>query len=273
VTLLRTLWRRYLDENVSTLAAGIGLFAMLALPAALVLIGAVYGLLSTRADAWDHVQWIGRFLPRDVTTLLQGILTHIAGSPTSTLGVALGASLLFALIGLESAVSATMGALNAINHLREHRTWVRRHITSLGLTVGGIILGVTGIVALVAMPSIIRIARLRGDAWEIIDMIRWPAIFVLGAIYLAFLYRLAPADGVVRWRGALVGAATGSGLWLLSSLGLSFWVSTMTDYEAMYGAAGSMLVILLWFYLGALAILLGGVVAAETGGGKPTTAV
>jgi uncharacterized BrkB/YihY/UPF0761 family membrane protein len=48
VILIRTLWRRYLDENVSTLAAGIGLFALLALPAALVLIGAIYGLVSTR---------------------------------------------------------------------------------------------------------------------------------------------------------------------------------------------------------------------------------
>jgi membrane protein len=272
VTLLRTLWHRYLDENVSTLAAGIGLFALLALPAALVLIASIYGLVSTRADVWDHIHWIGRFLPRDVTTLLQGVMTHIATRSASSLGIALVASFLFALLGVESAVSATMGALNAINHLREHRTWVRRHVTSLGLTIGAIVLGITGVVALVALPSIVRIAHLRGDTWDVIDLVRWPAIFVLGSLYLSFVYRLAPADGVVRWRGALVGAATGSALWLLASLGLSFWVSTMTDYAAMYGAAGSMLVVLLWFYLGALAVLLGGIVAAETGG-RPTTVV
>jgi membrane protein len=207
-----------------------------------------------------------------VTSLLQGVLTHIAGSSSSSLGLALVASVLFALLGLESAVSATMGALNAINHLREHRTWVRRHVTSLGLTLGGIMLGLLGIGALVALPPIIEAARLRGAAWDVIGVIRWPAMFILGSLYLSFLYRHAPADRAVRWRGALVGAVTGSSLWLLASLGLSFWVSTMTDYQAMYGAAGSFLVVLLWFYLGALAVLLGGVVAAELGG-RPTTAV
>ncbi len=266
IRVLRTVWHRYLDEEVSTLAAGIGLFALLSLPPALVAIAAIYGLVTPRADVWAHLAWVGRFLPTSVTGLLHLLLERIVASSPERLSAAAAGSVLLSVIGARGAVAAAMGALNKIARLEEHRTFLRRQGVALLLTVMGIAIGTCVLVSVVAVPSVASVAEWHGDAWNLYTELRWPAAFVVATGYLALFYRLAPASGT-SWRGALIGAATAAALWVLASVGLSWWVEGFSDYEAMYGAAGSMLIVLLWFYLSALAMLLGGIVAAEVKAG------
>jgi membrane protein len=263
VRIARTLWHRYLDEDVSTLAAGIGLFALLALPAALVAIAAIYGLVVSDQDVREHITWLGRFFPEQVTGLLEGLLGHIASASSGSLGLAIATSVVVAVVGLERAITATMSALARISHVRPHRTFVQRHATGLALTLIGVVLGVGGLLTLVALPRLVGFLDWRGDLWDTVQVVRWPVLFVLAAGYLTLLYRLSSGERAVGWLGALIGASVAAALWLVASWALSLWVDGVSDYPAMYGAAGSFLVVLLWFYLGALAVLLGGIMAAE----------
>lgn len=271
---LRTIWDRYLSEEVSTLAGGIGLFALLALPPAAVAVAAIYGLVTSHADMWTHVQWIGRFLPTSVTALVHDLLEKLVESSPTSLSFAAVGSILLAIFGARSAVIAAMGAMNKIAHLQEHRSFWRRQGIALLLTVLGIVLAVAALAALVAAPHLQAVLHVDDDRYRTFALVRWPIGFVLATGYLAMLYRLAP-ERALTWRGALIGGATAAALWLAASKALALWVATYSDYEAMYGAAGSLLVVLLWFYLSSLAMLIGGIVAAETRGhsGIATTAV
>jgi membrane protein len=262
--LFATLYDRYMDENVGTLAAGIGLFALLTVPAAALAVAAVYGLVATPGDVLVHVEWIERFLPDAVAEPARDLMGHVASVSASSLSLALFGSIVLALLGAQRAMAATMGALNRIAHLRERRTFWRRNAVALALMLGGIVMGVAGTVALVALPRIVAVLGWEGDTWQAVQVVRWPAAFVTGGVYLAVVYRLAPCRRCMTWRGALTGAAAAAALWLLASLGLAWWVANVSRYHAMYGAAGSTLIVLMWFYLGALAILIGGIIAAET---------
>ena len=47
------------------------------------------------------------------------------------------------------------------------------------------------------------------------------------------------------------------------SWGLSQWVDRVRDYDLVYGAFGSAIVVLLWFYLSTIALVVGGFMNAE----------
>jgi membrane protein len=77
------------------------------------------------------------------------------------------------------------------------------------------------------------------------------------------VYFLLPArDMRDAARPTLIGALVGTGLWLAATLGFRVYVSQFGRYDQTYGVVGGIIVLLLWLYLTALAILFGGEVAA-----------
>ena len=80
---------------------------------------------------------------------------------------------------------------------------------------------------------------------------------------LAVLYRFAPSREEPRWRWVTPGSLLAAGLWLLTSLAFSFYVSNFGAYDAYYGALGGVVVALLWFYITAYAVILGAELDAE----------
>jgi membrane protein len=83
-------------------------------------------------------------------------------------------------------------------------------------------------------------------------------------VTLMALYRFAPSPRPLGTKQHLwPGAAIASLLLLLVSLGLSQWVTRVATYDVVYGTFGSVVVVMLWFYLSVIALVLGGFVNAE----------
>jgi membrane protein len=96
-------------------------------------------------------------------------------------------------------------------------------------------------------------------SWTILQ---WPVIFALVALGVAMIYYHAP-DAVLEWMWITPGALFATTLWLVISLVFKFYVSHFTSYHATYGAIGGVIVLMLWFYLSALAVLVGAELNAE----------
>ena len=69
----------------------------------------------------------------------------------------------------------------------------------------------------------------------------------------------------------LPGAAVGTALWFLVSLGFTAYASHFGSYDKTYGTLGALISLLIWLWLGCLAFLLGALFNSEwdrVGGGE-----
>lgn len=89
----------------------------------------------------------------------------------------------------------------------------------------------------------------------------WPALrlaitFVTFVAALEVIYYWGP-NAHHSFASTLPGAVLAIAVWFLSSWALSFYLSNISNYNAIYGSMGALIGLMLWFYFTALAILLG----------------
>jgi membrane protein len=82
-------------------------------------------------------------------------------------------------------------------------------------------------------------------------------------VALAVVYRFAPDRANPRWRWVSWGAVVALVLWLLGSIGFSWYVDNFGKYNQTYGALAAVIILLLWLFLSAFAVLLGAELDAE----------
>ena len=74
---------------------------------------------------------------------------------------------------------------------------------------------------------------------------------------LLLLYALGPAGMRRRLAEHLPGALLATVLWVLASMAFSFYVDNFGSYDETYGTLGAVIVLLIWIYVGAVAMLVG----------------
>lgn len=73
---------------------------------------------------------------------------------------------------------------------------------------------------------------------------------------LTLVYWLAPVAGR-RWRWITPGSGFALLAWLVMSSGLRMYVAHFGNYNATYGSIGGVILLMLWLYLSAVALLVG----------------
>jgi len=114
---------------------------------------------------------------------------------------------------------------------------------------------------IVALPGIVAAAGLKG--YHLVRILRWPLLLGLVLGTLGMMYRYAPSPRPLGTRYIWPGAGIATVLLVLVSWALSLWVDRVATYETFYGAFGSVIVLVLWFYLSTIALVIGGFVNAE----------
>jgi membrane protein len=254
--------REALLGEMPVLAAGTALYAMFAVVPTIAAMVNILGLVIDPAKIEEQLAGLQTIIPAEVVTFIATQLERQAKRSTKEVGIALAISVVVAVMSARGASRAMITALNRAYRVREHRKVFARMLLTLALAGGtlvGLVLMFTVVVALPAIFALLHLDEYLDSTW-----LRWPALMAVVSLTLAALYRFAPSPralGTVRhiWPGA--GIATV--LLVAVSFMLSVWVSRIAGYNAVYGAFGSVIVVMLWFYLSVIAIVLGGFVNAE----------
>ena len=252
------------DDNVSLLAAGVAFYAMLAIFPAIIAVVTVYGMVADPAQVKSQVSELAKSLPAGADQLLTEQLTNVVNAGRQSLSIGLALSLLALLWSVSSGVQGLVKSLNVIYDERETRGFVKLRGLSLLLTLGAIVVAVIALALIEVFPNFVESLGL-GQAGELAASIgRWVVLAALMLVALAVLYRHAPDRANPRWRWVSWGAVVALVLWLLGSVGFSWYVDNFGKYNQTYGALAAVIILLLWLFLSAFAILLGAEFDAET---------
>ncbi len=96
-----------------------------------------------------------------------------------------------------------------------------------------------------------------GTLRTVLQFARWPVLAVVVVLALSVLYRWAPDRDAARWRWVSPGALLVTAVWLVASIGFSIYTANFGSYNETYGALGAIVVLMLWLYITAYAVILG----------------
>ena len=253
--------RRLSADNAVLLGAGVAFFGIFAVFPTVVALVSVYGLIANPADVAEQVADLTDALPEPTRDFLLTQVDAVVATSSTELGVALAVAVVVALWSASSGVRHLMESIRAA-YGEDRQHFVRLRAQALLLAVAGVVFLALLIATLTIVPSIVSRAAPGAAAFS--SYVRWPVIAVLMAAALGVLYRIAPTRDTPRRHWWSLGAALGTALWLVSSVGLAVYAAAFANIEASYGSFGAVLVTMLWLWLSALSVLAGAYLNDET---------
>jgi membrane protein len=251
------------EDNVTLLAAGVAFYAMLAIFPAIIAVVTVYGMVADPAQVQSQVGELAKSLPSGADQLLTEQLKSVTEAGRQSLSIGLAVSLLAVLWTASGGVQGLVKGLNLVYDEKESRGFLKLRGLSLLLTLGAILIAVVAIALVAVFPAVVDDLGLGKTGELAASIARWVVLALLVLVAVAVLYRYAPDRANPRWRWVSWGAVVALVLWLLGSIGFSWYVDNFGKYNQTYGALAAVIILLLWLFLSAFVVLLGAEIDAE----------
>ena len=261
--ILRRVWQKLGDDNVSLVAAGVALNTLLAVFPAMAVLASAYGMFASPAQVAKEIAPFYGILPHDAAAIVQTQLEALARPRNQTLGIGAIVSFVVSIYYSSQGVSALMSATNIAYTERERRGFFMRLLVALGFAVGAVGAFVVMLLLTVAVPLGLEHVPLPRFVELAALALRWVLLWAFAVLGLAVVYRYAPSRQNAQWRWVTWGSVIAASLWLVISVLFSLYVQDYGSYGKTYGALGGVIVLIMWFYLQGYAIVIGAEFNAE----------
>ncbi|TFB13925.1 YihY/virulence factor BrkB family protein [Filobacillus milosensis] len=249
-----------MDDDVVGMSAQLAYFFLLSLFPFLIFLLTLIGYMPI--DQSRVFLLIQRYVPGDSLNIITDNIYQLMEERKSGL---LSFGLLLTVWSASNGINALMRVFNRAYETDENRSFIVTRLISMALTVAMILviavalaLPVFGKAAGAFIFSFLGYSDSFIAFWE---TIRWVISFVIIIFILTILYILAPNKSVTI-RHALPGAIIATIGWQLTSLGFAYYVENLGNFSYTYGSLGSIIVLMIWFYLSGMMLIVGGEVNA-----------
>lgn len=251
------------NDHVGMAAAAVAFYSFLALVPALAALVSILGLVARGDDPDEVVDDLFGALPEDARSLLSDQLDAITASSSSALSFGLVFALALSIWTASGAMSQMVNTINIVYDETETRSWVKRKLIALGLTLGAIVFVAFAVFSVVALPQLIDETGLGIGMRRLLGILIWPVLAIGFMLALAVLYRVCPDRSGARWRWVSVGSVLGLVAWIAVTLAFRFYVANFGSYNETYGSLAGVIVSLFWLWLTAVIVLMAAEVNAE----------
>jgi membrane protein len=249
---------RLREHNLTLVAAGVGFYAFLAFVPALIVIVTIYGLIADESDIRRQVRDFAGALPDEVQQFIQQQITSIGSAGGAGVSITLLIAIAIALWSASGGMAALVTGINVARDQAQPKSFVKKRGKALALTFGAIVLLIVMMFLIAALPSIIADAGFGTAGRVVFNILRFPVLAVVMVFGLGVLYRVAVEQPKEARFGVVTpGTLVATLLWLIASGLFAVYTANFASYSKTYGSLASIVVVLLWLYLSALAVLIG----------------
>jgi membrane protein len=249
--------RKYLRHNMTEYSTALAYRALFALVPFFALLVALLGFLGISGFFEWMIEQANRTLQEQFAQVVE---QWVKQSQYQAQGGLLSGVVIVAVWSVSSGVRTLTKALNAIHEVEESRPLWKRYPLSFFYALS---LAITTILAtglLLIGPQVVEwVAGLVGLEEIFVSLWTWlrlPVALVLLMLTVSTVYWAIPNVNH-PYRLITPGAVLSVTVWVLASLGFSFYLANFAKYSVIYGSLGAAFALLLYFYISAAVLLLG----------------
>lgn len=264
-------------SQISLAAAGCAFYATLSLFPALTTLISLYGLAFSLETVEPQLQVMRNLLPHSAYDLIGGQIHNLVSQPHSSLTIGLVFSLTVALWSASAATKSILSALSIAYGAEEKRGFLAFQAFALATTLCAVLGAVLTLALMVGLPALVDFIPVHFG----LGSLPWPASLLMGVgtrlairmggpvlmllfvlMVLSILYQYGTARTHVAWRWILPGSLLATIVWVVASLGFSYYVGHYAAYSATYGPLGAVAAVMMWLWVSAYVVLFGAEVNA-----------
>ncbi len=273
--LLKTTFLEFNDDNAIKLSAALAYYTIFALPPLLIIIITICGVFfGEDAVAGELYGQINGLVGDSAAIQIQETIKNVQLSGSNVFATVFGVGML--LIGASGVFAEIQSSINFIWGLRAKpnkglKKFIQNRLMSFSMIVS---VGFLMLVSLFVSTILdLMSARLKlyfpESTVYLFNIINLVIILISITLLFAIIFKALP-DGIIKWKDAFIGASCTAVLFMIGKFGIGFYLGSSTT-ASVYGAAGSVIIILVWVYYSAIILYFGAEftkVYAKTYGGK-----
>lgn len=258
---LKNAFTGFSDHKVTKLSGSLAYYTVFSMAPLLVVIISLCGIFLGQEAAQGQIySQLSGFLGPDTAAQLQEIIKKASLGDKSTVAFVIGVVTL--LVGSTTVFADIQDSINTIWGLKPKpkRGWLKllqnRFLSfSVIISLGFILLVSLGITAL--LDGFSERLQARFSDISVIFFYILNQVITLAVISLIFgvIFRVLP-DAIIKWKDVILGSIVTAVLFMIGKFGISIYIG-QSDVGSTYGAAGSLVIVLLWTYYSSIILYFG----------------
>jgi len=250
----------FINDNGLKLSASLAYYTVFSIAPLIILTISLTSLVLGNYDFNDALYTqIGQFIGKNAVVQLQQVVQHLQLSGKTGVALVTGVGIL--LIGASSMFVEIQDSLNIIWRVKAKPKmgwlkWLQNRFLSFSLIIGlGFLLLVSLIVDIAVKALSTRLVHLLPVTVTLFNLINLGITLLVIAILFGIIFKFLP-DVKIKWREVRIGAIFTALLFMLGQYFIGLYIQYTAQGSA-YGAAGSIIVILVWIYYTSAILYIG----------------
>lgn len=261
ISIIKETFSKWIESDPFQLSAAVSYYALFSFPALIIIVIQTAGIFYSQSEVRDKImKEITSILGKDSATTIEEIIQNAVNQDQSFIAIIVGvATLLYGATGMFVALQKSLNAIWGVKPKpkNEYLKMLRDRIFSLGLIlVIGFLLLISLILTAVITALVGWIEYYLPDFMvEVIQLVNFFISLGLITVLFALIFKYLP-DVKIRWDSVWIGAFVTSVLFVIGKSALGIYFGQM-DPGSSFGAAGSVILILLWVSYSSLILFFG----------------
>jgi membrane protein len=259
--ILKKSFTGFSDDRVTTLSSSLAYYTVFSMAPLLIIIISLSGLfLGQQAAQGKIYTQLAKFIGSNTASQLQEMIKNASLTGKSEIAAVIGIVTL--LIGATTVFAQIQDSINFIWGLKPKpkKGWLKflkNRFLSFSVIIGlGFLLLVSlSISALIDGFSNSLKSHFPDVAVVIFYVINVIITLIITTLIFGAIFKVLP-DAKIKWKDVIAGAIATAILFMLAKFGISFYISK-SNVGSTYGAAGSLVILLLWVYFSAIILYFG----------------